>query len=602
MQNQPLHLMVVVGGVNKEVRMNPFEKKLNLKEMSKVRNANGDTKKKYTLPVLKMKSDEGYKPTYTTKTDTSKDSNLVKGLLGFLQGTLAGTSASKTIEQKGNTKNLDYYTGKENPLTALLVDKVASDEFKKNQDVEQAKMKALDISNKDKIAAYSQEDAPFNLNAYNIGNTLGNMADFAVGYGAFGGKVDAITKPLLSKLGTTGAKGLGSKIASEMAKDLAIGSPMNYSKAKQQGLEGKDMAENMAWNTLLDLGTNGLIEGASQVVKLMKVAKATNNVELGNAVVEQVIKDNPEVAQVLKPEKIVPTTSTLRDVKQPLPVLKNVESTITKPVIETKFKQGDTVEFSTGEQIKVKRIENDNYIVDVNGQEGNYPINAVDNLDGVKTVKESKQVYRYHTTQRPPSPGTIPKGSTNVKSFDSKLSNADINSNSWGYAEYDRPLTKAEISDYELTPMDMRSSKGMTMEEWDRLDELEKYAAQGDVQDAIVNDFAKENYGKSFYYETSNGGRVMISPSTRDGVDFQATYFNNKSQPTSHRDINDVRELADYINENYSLKAGDLNDIVTYATGKEKWANIDVNKTPKNNTPPPVSIAPNTCLSRPFPE
>ena len=59
-------------------------------------------------------------------------------------------------------------------------------------------------------------------------------------------------------------------------------------------------------------------------------------------------------------------------------------------------------------------------------------------------VTDENKTYRYYTTLRPPSPGAIPKGFTNVEMYDNKTDG------SWGYVEYDKPLSTKQISDYEL--------------------------------------------------------------------------------------------------------------------------------------------------------
>lgn len=61
------------------------------------------------------------------------------------------------------------------------------------------------------------------------------------------------------------------------------------------------------------------------------------------------------------------------------------------------------------------------------------------------------KVYRYYCQYRPPMPGSIPrKGLVHVADYDYPQSFNGISA--WGIAEYDRPLDKSEISDYELAP------------------------------------------------------------------------------------------------------------------------------------------------------
>ena len=60
------------------------------------------------------------------------------------------------------------------------------------------------------------------------------------------------------------------------------------------------------------------------------------------------------------------------------------------------------------------------------------------------------KTYRYYCLYRPPMPGTIPRGTINIKDFGKREAIPGINRQAWGYAEYDRKLTTREIYDYEL--------------------------------------------------------------------------------------------------------------------------------------------------------
>ena len=60
--------------------------------------------------------------------------------------------------------------------------------------------------------------------------------------------------------------------------------------------------------------------------------------------------------------------------------------------------------------------------------------------------------YRYYTLYRPPMPGTVPRqGLIRVECLDDR---AEIEPGimAWGEVEYNRPLMKSEIRDYELKP------------------------------------------------------------------------------------------------------------------------------------------------------
>ena len=61
------------------------------------------------------------------------------------------------------------------------------------------------------------------------------------------------------------------------------------------------------------------------------------------------------------------------------------------------------------------------------------------------------KAYRYYCLYRPPMPGAIPRlGLLRIASYDYKQCIGGIGT--WGFAEYDRPLTDAEVNQYELKP------------------------------------------------------------------------------------------------------------------------------------------------------
>lgn len=61
-----------------------------------------------------------------------------------------------------------------------------------------------------------------------------------------------------------------------------------------------------------------------------------------------------------------------------------------------------------------------------------------------------KTVYRYYTPYRPPMPGAVPRdGLDRVVCYDERMAIGN-SIYAYGYAEYFRPLTDQEISDYEL--------------------------------------------------------------------------------------------------------------------------------------------------------
>ena len=60
--------------------------------------------------------------------------------------------------------------------------------------------------------------------------------------------------------------------------------------------------------------------------------------------------------------------------------------------------------------------------------------------------------FRYYCLERPPLPGTIPRGMCNIVTFDEPQHVPGIEHHVWGYVEYERPLTSYEVYEYELAP------------------------------------------------------------------------------------------------------------------------------------------------------
>ena len=61
--------------------------------------------------------------------------------------------------------------------------------------------------------------------------------------------------------------------------------------------------------------------------------------------------------------------------------------------------------------------------------------------------------YRYYSKLRPVGPGTFPKeGVQEIFNYDCQTYVEEVGREVWGYIEYDRELTDAEIRDYELAP------------------------------------------------------------------------------------------------------------------------------------------------------
>lgn len=62
--------------------------------------------------------------------------------------------------------------------------------------------------------------------------------------------------------------------------------------------------------------------------------------------------------------------------------------------------------------------------------------------------------YRYYYLLRPPGPGCQPKVSTELHAYDCKIYDEKAGREVWGWVEYDRELSDAEIDAYDLAKGD----------------------------------------------------------------------------------------------------------------------------------------------------
>lgn len=174
---------------------------------------------------------------------------------------------------------------------------------------------------------------------------------------------------------------------------------------------------------------------------------------------------------------------------------------------------------------------------------------------GVEATAEAKPTkHRYYLTQRPASLGTHPKGTTDLVNFDDKQQVDDIGREAWGYVEYDKPLTDAQISDYELTKgkgMDLQTfgkkadnpfhEKDVNPFESDEAFDLS--VAQDDRRQLFLKNLIESNDAIEF---KTNMGNVTISPSTKGGK-YQVTQFDKKGEPLSDYQADNINEVIDRI-------------------------------------------------------
>ena len=74
---------------------------------------------------------------------------------------------------------------------------------------------------------------------------------------------------------------------------------------------------------------------------------------------------------------------------------------------------------------------------------------------GIKQT-EAPGLYKYYSTQRPVDIGTFPKPHRNtpdeIVNYDQRIPVENGSFLAWGHLTYTRPLTKRQVSDYELRP------------------------------------------------------------------------------------------------------------------------------------------------------
>ena len=61
-----------------------------------------------------------------------------------------------------------------------------------------------------------------------------------------------------------------------------------------------------------------------------------------------------------------------------------------------------------------------------------------------------KKPRRYYCLEKPPMPGTVPRGMTNIEDFREFKYIDEIEAEACGYVEYYRKLTESEIRTYKL--------------------------------------------------------------------------------------------------------------------------------------------------------
>jgi len=130
---------------------------------------------------------------------------------------------------------------------------------------------------------------------------------------------------------------------------------------------------------------------------------------------------------------------------------------------------------------------------------------------------------------------------------------------SWGYVEYDKPLSAKQISDYELreeiiekeeTTEIIRPKKPST-EIFDKAFFDDDVEAQKEVNkwEEYLENFKKyvENQTGDTFQMTEGGleGQyIIVSPSTRENFKYQITVIDKDGVPAMHEDVKEKADIA----------------------------------------------------------
>ena len=134
-----------------------------------------------------------------------------------------------------------------------------------------------------------------------VGNFLGTAVEYGMGYKAAGKAIEKGAKKLLTSepgkkaaakvVGSALGKKAGKEVAENVVKgvaknivgDATVGTVLNLADARGRGLEGKELAEDMAINAAFDFGVGNAVEFAPMAVKALKnakLAKQAKNINL----------------------------------------------------------------------------------------------------------------------------------------------------------------------------------------------------------------------------------------------------------------------------------------------------------------------------------
>jgi len=134
---------------------------------------------------------------------------------------------------------------------------------------------------------------------FQTGETIGKTARYVTSYLLLGGGVEGAFNPakamLASKVtGLTGSTAIGyatSVLAQEYAKDVVIGMPQYFMEAKNKGLEGTEIANYMAKESVRDFAMNLGMYGIGSFYKFLKQASSSELGAFGDKMVKSISKE-----------------------------------------------------------------------------------------------------------------------------------------------------------------------------------------------------------------------------------------------------------------------------------------------------------------------
>jgi len=140
---------------------------------------------------------------------------------------------------------------------------------------------------------------------YKIGETIGTVGKFGTAYALGGGAVEKVVSPATGAL----AKTIGGKtgqvigtMATEFAKDVAIGQPLNYIEGKQKGLQGTELAKYMGEQAIIDIVANAAFMGIGKGFTALRKMKKTQIDEVVEATAKETTLPKSEIENVIKQE------------------------------------------------------------------------------------------------------------------------------------------------------------------------------------------------------------------------------------------------------------------------------------------------------------